>query len=324
VVGVVLATAVPAICRADESRALPRIGEVFGSNPSASKPYDQALRDGLRDLGYVDGKNVVFLPRYAEGDKARIPAILAELVALPVDVLVVTPTAAHAAKEVTTVIPIVVPSHTDPVKGGLAASYARPGGNITGLSAAMPETESKRLELAMEFMPGLKRLGLLREAYPELLSAPQIAAEENAFEAVARSRGVTLHEYDVKSLEDIQTVTKRVARDRVQVVTVFASSLTILHRDAIVGGLAAQGVPVVSEGRDMAEAGALLTYSPDFFDLWRRSAVYVDKILKGAKAADLPIQQPTKFELIVNLKTAKALGISVPESILIRADTVIR
>ena len=266
------------ILGADETRALPRIGQVFGSNPSASKPYEEALRDGVRELGYAEGKNVVCVRRYAEGDKSRIPAILAELVALGVDVLVVTPTAAHAAKEATTVIPIVVPSHADPVKGGLAVSYARPGGNITGLSSAIPDTEAKRLEFAMEFMPNLKRLGLLREAYPELLSAPQITAEENAFEAVARGQGVTVQVYDLKSLEDVQTAMKIVGRDRIPVMTVFISFFTILHRDRIIGGLAAQGVPVVSEGREAAEAGALLTYSPDFFDLWRRSAAYVDNV----------------------------------------------
>ena len=266
----------------------------------------------------------MFVRRYAEGDKSRIPAILSELVALGVDVLVVTPTAAHAAKEATTVIPIVLPSHSDPVKGGLAASYARPGGNITGLSSAIPDTDAKRLEFAMEFMPNLKRLGLLREAYPELSSALQTTADENDFKAIARDRRVTLQEYDVKSLEDLQAAMKKAMRDRVQVMTVYTSFFTILHRDKIIGDLTARGVPVVSEGREMAEAGALLTYSPDFFDLWRRSAAYVDKILKGAKPADLPIQQPTKFELIVNLKTAKALGISVPQSILVRADQVIR
>jgi putative ABC transport system substrate-binding protein len=313
----------PADTAAEDSR-LPTIGEVFGSNPSASKPYDQAFRDGLRDLGYVDGKNVRILARYADGDSTRFPAILAELVALRVDILVVTPTAAHVAKTATSAIPIVIPSHSDPVKAGLAASLAHPGGNITGLSAALLDTEPKRLELALEVVPGLKRLGVLFEAYPELASAPDWAAQDTAFTRLARRHGVTLYPYEVKSLEDIQAAISKATRDRVQAVSLFTSYLTIQHREAIIQGLLEHRIPVIGAGKEMAGAGALLTYSPDFFDLWKRSAAYVDRILKGAKPGDLPIEQATKFDLIVNLRTAKAMGVTIPESILVRADDVIR
>ena len=297
---------------------------MFGSNPSASKPYDQAFRDGLRDLGYVEGRNVRLLTRYANGDSARFPAIFAELVGLKVDILLVTPTAGHVAKAATSTIPIVLPTHADPVKAGLAATFAHPGGNITGLSAALLETEPKRLELALEVMPGLRRLGIVLEAYPELASAPQWTAEDTAFAALAKRHGVTLHLYEVRSLEDVQTAIAKATRDRVQIVTVVSSYLTIQHREPIIRGLAEHRVPVISAGREMAEAGALLTYSPDFLDLWKRSATYVDRILKGAKAGDLPIEQATKFDLIVNLKTAKAMGVTMPQSILVRADDVIR
>lgn len=309
---------------ADEPRNIPKIGQVFGSNPSASKPYDQVFRDGLRDLGYIEGKNVVFLARYANGDSTRFPAILAELVALDVDVLVITPTAGQAAKAATRTIPIVLPSVGDPVREGLVASLAHPGGNITGQSANMADSEPKRLELTVEAMPGLKRLGVMLEAYPEVESQPQIVAAKNAFDALARSHGVAVREYQIRGLDDVHNTIKKLVRDRIQVVFLFNSYLTIQHREPIIKGLAAEEVPVVSAGRDMAESGALLTYSPDFFDLWRRSSVYVDKILKGAKPGDLPIQQAVKFELIVNLKTAKALGVTIPESILIRADHVIQ
>jgi putative ABC transport system substrate-binding protein len=307
---------------ADEPRNLPRIGQVFGSNPTASRPYDQAFRDGLGDLGYVDGKNVILVARYANGDSTRFPAILAELVALNVDMLVITPSAAHAAKAASSKIPIVLPSGGDFVKEGLVASLAHPGGNITGQTAAVADTEA--LELAIEAMPGLKRLGVMAEAYPEVDSRPQIVAERKAFEALARTHGVALHEYQIRTLDDVQSAIKKIASDRIQAVLLINSYLTIQHREPIIKGLAAERIPVESAGRDMAESGALLTYSPDFFDMWRRSSVYVDKILKGFKPGDLPIQQATKLQLIVNLKTAKALGVTIPESILVRADHVIQ
>jgi putative ABC transport system substrate-binding protein len=307
---------------ADEPRNVPRIGQVFGSNPSASKPYDDAFREGLRELGYVDGKNVVLVARYANGESTRFPAILAELVALNVDVLVITPTAAHAAKAATSKIPVVLPSGGDFVKEGVVTSLSHPGGNITGQTAAVANTEP--LELVIEAMPGLKRLGVVIEAYPEVESQPQIVAEKKAFDALARTHGVAVHEYRLRSLDDVPSTIKKVARDRIQAVFLVNTYLTIQHREPIIKGLAAEKIPVVGAGRDVAESGALLTYSPDFFDMWRRSSVYVDKILKGSKPGDLPIQQATKLQLIVNLKTAKALGVTIPESILVRADQVIQ
>ena len=306
---------------AEEGRTLPRIGVVIGSNPSASKPYGQAFLEGLRDLGYVEGKSFVILSRYADGDNSRFPGILAELIGLNVDVLVVTPTAARPAKLATSTIPIVLPSHGDPVGHGLVASLAHPGGNITGLSSSMVETEPKRLELAMEVLPGLKRLGLMFESVPEITAS---LSEESAFGALARRNGVMLRRYAVSTLGDIQNATRRAAQDRLQGVIVVNTSLLVLYRDLIIEGLTVQRVPVISGGRDMAESGALLTYSPDFLDMWKRSASYVDRILRGAKPGDLPIEQPTKFGLIVNLKSARALGITIPQSILVRADEVIR
>jgi len=176
----------------------------------------------------------------------------------------------------------------------------------------MVDSDSKRLELALETLPSLKRLGVVMETYAEAESQPQLVAARGAFHTLARTHQVAVQEYHVKSLEDIQSAIKEIADDRIQLVILFSSYLTIQHREPIIKGLGVQNIPVITAGRDMAETGALLTYSPDFFDLWKRSASYVDKILKGAKAADLPIQQPTKFELIVNLKTARALGLTIP------------
>jgi putative tryptophan/tyrosine transport system substrate-binding protein len=309
------------VSAAEEARDLPKIGELYGSNPSASKPYDDAFRTGLRELGYIEGRNVIVLPRYANGSNARFPELLAELLALDVDVLVVTPTAAHAAKQATKTVPIVLPSSGDPVKEGLVASLARPGGNITGLSSAAPETDQKRLELAIELLPSVKRLGVLFEAGPGIASAYEDTSD---FGVLARKHGVTLQGYEIGDLEDVHKAIKKAVHDRIQVVIVVTTYLTIVHREAIINGLAAERIAVVSGGREMAEAGALLTYSPDYFDMWKRTATFVDKILKGSKPGDLPVEQPTKFELIVNQKMANRFGIALPASISVRADQVLR
>ena len=216
--------------------------------------------------------------------------------------------AGHAAKEATSTIPIILSTVNDPVGEGLVASLARPGGNITGLSNTAPDSAPKRLQFAMEVMPGLKRLGLLVEEYPKVESHPQITAELNAFRTLVRDHGVTLRTYEIRSGKDIEGAITAIAKDRTQLVILWNSPLTVVHRNTIIVGVAARGIPIISEGREMAEAGALLTYSPNFFDMWRRSAVYVDKILKGAKPGDLPIEQATKFSLVVNLKTGQGIG----------------
>jgi putative ABC transport system substrate-binding protein len=310
-----------AFSAAEEARDFPKIGELYGSNPSASKPYADAFRAGLRELGYVEGRNVIVLPRYANGNNARFPDLLAELLALDVDVLVVTPTAGQAAKQATETVPIVLPSSGDPVKEGFAVSLARPGGNITGLSSAAPETDQKRLELAIELMPGVKRLGVLFEAAPGIASS---YADTSAFGVLARGHRVTLQRYEIKDLADVHRAIKKAVQDRIQVIIVVTTYLTVVHREVIIDGLAAERVPVVSGGREMAEAGALLTYAPDYFDMWKRTATFVDKILKGSKPGDLPMEQPTKFDLIVNQKMADRFGIAVPASVLVRADQVLR
>jgi putative ABC transport system substrate-binding protein len=304
---------------AEDARKLPRIGQVFGTNPVIARPFDEAFRQGLRDLGYVDGENVTILPRYAHGDPARFPALLSELIALNVNVLFVAQTAIPAAMQLTKTIPIVAPAMEDPVRAGLAASFAHPGGNLTGLSGLDEETDSKRLELAMEVVPGLRRAGLMFEASDAVASGAA-----NELRTLAHGVGVTLHPVGVRNLDQIETALKAMQRNRPQVLILWGTPMMYLHRGRIIAGSASYKVPVISDGREFAEAGALLSYSPSYHEMWRRGALYVDKILKGAKPGDLPIEQPTKFELIINLRMAKALGITIPESLLLRADEIIR
>jgi putative ABC transport system substrate-binding protein len=303
---------------AEDARKLPRIGQVFGSNPSVAKPYDEAFRQGLRSLGYVDGENVTILPRYAHGDPARYPALLSELIELKVDVLLLAYTTVPAAMQLTKTIPIVAPAMGDALGDGFVASLARPGGNLTGGSTFGGELGSKRLEFAMQMVPGLRRAVVMFEAIGFLESGA------NEFRTLAQGVGVTIYPVGVRNLDEIETALKAMQRNRPQALILWGTPMMYEHGFRIIAGSASYKVPVISDGRVFAEAGALLTYNANLHEMWKRSALYVAKILKGAKPGDLPIEQPTRFELIVNLKTAKALGITIPESILLRADEVIR
>jgi ABC-type uncharacterized transport system substrate-binding protein len=303
---------------ADEGRKLPTIGLIFGSDSSAAQPYEEAARAGLRDLGYIDGENVAILSRYANGDVRRVPVLLRDLIALPVDVLFVSPKAVQAAKKASRTIPIVCPTMDNAVRDGLVASLARPGANLTGISVLGTEADSKRLQLISEMVPNLRRLHVLFDA-----TEPSAVSDVKELSTLARSVKVVLRALGVSSLEEIQAAFRTIETDRPQALIVFDNALTEQYIDVIMR-FAAHRVPTISEGRDWAKAGALLTYAPDYHNMWKRGATYVDKILKGTKPADLPIEQPTKFELVVNLKTAKALGLTIPESILLRADEVIR
>jgi putative ABC transport system substrate-binding protein len=303
---------------AEERQKLPKIGQLYGTNPSIAKPYDDAVRDGLRSLGYVDGKNITLLPRYARGDPKQFPALLSELIAFDVDVLVVAVTALPAAIQATRTIPIVAPSMADPVAEGLVASLAHPGANLTGGAGLGPAAEFKRLQFAMEVGPGLKRAGLLFEA-----TTPGFVADSNETRKVADGSGVSLHTYGVHNLDEIRSALARIDRDRLQALLLRGTPLILVHRQSILEFASAK-VPVIGESRELAEAGALITYSADYVEMWRQGSVYVDKILKGSKPSDLPIEQPTKFKLIINLRTANALHITIPESIRLLADEIIR
>ena len=300
-----------------DSQRLPTIGEVLFSTPSNAAPWDKAFRDGLRALGYVEGENVAIVTRYAEGDASKLPAIFNELIALHVDVLLVADRAALAAKTATKTIPIISPTMGSPVELGLVESLGRPGGNLTGLSVQNRDSDPKRLELLAELVPGIKRLGLLFEGHPSQ------QGDLEAFRKLTHELGVTtLRTFEAGSPEAIQNALRSISRERLQALIIWNSSILGLHRDEILHATSHR-LPVLVNGREFAQSGALISYAPNTFDLFRRSSGYVDRILKGAKPGDLPIEQPTKFELIINMGTAKALGITIPQSIVLRADEII-
>ena len=265
-----------------------------------------AFREGLRELGYVDGKNVIIIARYANGDVTQVPTAIDQLIALPVDILVVSPKAVQVAKQKTTTIPIVCPDMGNPVRDGLVTSLAHPGGNLTGAYALDTETNAKRLELAIELVPVLKNVGVMFDS-----TDLSLVANAKALRTLAQRIGVSVRSLAVRDWNEIRSALSRIERDRMQALMIFDNPLTELHLDAIMK-LVAHRLPVVSEGRDWARAGALLTYGADYHDMWKRSAIFVHKILKGAKPGDLPIEQPTRFDLMVNMRTAKVLDITVP------------
>jgi putative ABC transport system substrate-binding protein len=304
------------LIHADEGK-LPTIGQIWFTNPSLVKPFDDAFRDGLRSLGYIDGKNVTILARFEQGNTAQAPVLAKELVGLHVDVMVVNGKALRQAMQATTTIPI-VSVFGDPIAQGLVTSLAHPGGNVTGVSAQAWDTDSKRLELAKEALPGVTRVSLLFDA-----SLPDDVSGANDFRSLARKQGVTVRMLGVRSLKEIRAVLSNIDKSRQRALIVFDSPLTFFHRAAIMN-LAAHRIAVISEDRGWADAGALIAYAPDAVEMWRKLASYIDMILKGAKAGDLPIEQANKFHLVVNLRTAKDLGIDIPQAILLRADTVIR
>jgi putative ABC transport system substrate-binding protein len=306
------------ITYAEDPRKLPKIGEIFNTPASVYKPYDEALRDGLRNLGYVEGKNIIFLPRSTDGDSTRLPALAKELITSDVDVLVVSIAAVQASMQATRTTPIVAPSMADPVRDGLVASFSHPGGNLTGGSGLGPDADAKRLQFAAELLPGLKRLGLLFEA-----TNAQYTNGAEGMRLLADRFGLSLHTYGVTNLNEIRSAFGRIEKDRIQALIVWPTPLMLTHRESILK-LSSRKLPVIGEGPEFVHAGALVTYSADYIEMWRHAAVHVDKILKGAKPGDLPIERPTKFVLRVNLKTAKELGITIPESSMVQAAEVIR
>jgi putative ABC transport system substrate-binding protein len=304
---------------AAQAGPLPKIGELWFPDTAAAAPFTTAFRQGLRELGYVDGRNVEIITRYADGDATRLPSLLSELVALGVDVLYISPRALEPARQGAKTIPVVTSGFTDPVVEGFAASMAKPGGNFTGLSWQSAETVAKRLELAREIVPGLRRVGLLYDPRD-----PQPLIEANSFRTLARNARLQVQTFKLPASPKDKTFLDFVARHRPQALFVIDSPLAIQRRESICRLAIAKRIPLFSETTVFAQSGGMVSYGADGLDLFRRGAGYVDKILRGAKAADLPIEQPTKFLLVVNLKTAEAVQTSIPESVLIRADEVLR
>ena len=310
--------AVPLAATAQQPGKVYRIG-YLGTNPPPADWWD-ALLDGLRERGYSEGRNLVFERRFSEGNAERFPELAAELVRLRVDLILVhTTPAAIAAKHATQTIPIVFPTAIDPVGAGLVASLARPGGNLTGLSSLAPELSGKRLELLKEVVPGMTRVTVLWNA-----ANPANAAAWHETQAAAGALGLLLHAQDVRSPQDFKGAFARTAQAHPDALLVLQDSLITMHRQHVVEFATQQHLPSVFSTREWVVTGGLMSYGPSFPDLNRRAATYVDKILKGAKPADLPVEQPTKFELVLNLKTAKALGLTMPPSLLLLADEVIQ
>ena len=306
---------------AQPAAKVPRIG-YLGVDRASGHHVREAFLQGLRDLGYVEGRSVVIEYRFAEVKLERLPALAAELVSVKVDVIVAAVTAtALAAKQATRTIPIVFPAVSDPVATGLVASFARPGGNATGLSFFTPELIGKDMELLKQVAPGVSRVAILWA--PADLAAQQGKAMLKAAEGSARALGVRLQIVEARGPADMDRAFSEMTQARAGALTVVTSAMFFQERRRLVDLAAKNRLPAVYPFREFVDAGGLMSYGPNAADLFRRAATYVDKILKGAKPGDLPVEQPTKFELAINLKAAKALGLTLPASLLARADEVI-
>jgi putative tryptophan/tyrosine transport system substrate-binding protein len=308
------------LAEAQQPTKVPRIGYLSGNSPSSESVRTGAFRQGLRELGYVEGKNIVIEYRYAEGKLDRMPALAAELVRLKVEVIVTGgPRATRAANEATNTIPIVMTQDPDPVRNGFVASLARPGGNITGLSTLSQELSGKRLELLKEIVPKLSRVAVLGSS-----TSPSNAEALREVELAAGAFAVKLQYLDVRGSTDIETAFRAASKGRADVALVLPSAIFFSQRTQILELAVKSRLPAIYYAAEWVEDGGLMTYGVSVTDLYSRAATYVDKILKGAKPADLPVEQPTKFELVLNLKAAKQIGLTIPPNVLARADRVIR
>ena len=299
---------------------IPRIGYLSPNSPATNPARIEAFRQGLHELGYVEGKNIFIEYRYAEGKLDRLPALAAELARLKVDVIVTTsPSPTRAAKEATVTIPIVMTQDTDPVGNGFVARLARPGGNITGLSTLAPELSGKRLELLKEIIPKLSRVAVFGTS-----TMPGHAQSLREIELAAGAFKVQVQHLDVLGPTDIEIAFRAASKERSDAVLTLNSPILNSHRPQLAELAVRNRLPAMYARRESVEDGGLVFYGVSLLDLDRRAATYVDKILKGAKPADLPVEQPTKFELVINLKTANQIGVKIPESVLFRADKVIK
>ena len=313
--------AVPLTADAQQPGRAHRIGVIPGMDRSGGTPYMEAFRQGLRDFGYVEGQNIAFEYRWGEaGRGGDVDKFAAELVRVNVDVIVVgTGQAALAAKKATETIPIVIAVAPDPVREGLVAGLARPGGNITGLSYVSVDLAPKQLELLKSAAPRVSRVAVLWNR-----AIPVHAQLLREVEVAARTLAVTLQAVEVNDPDKLEGAFVAMKRERANGLLVLPNTMWTMHQARLLDLAARHRLPAMYSVVSQAEAGGLMAYAADARDNWRRAATYIDKILKGAKPADLPIEQPTKFELVLNLKTAKALGLAIPQSLLLRADRVIR
>jgi putative ABC transport system substrate-binding protein len=306
--------------QAQQPTKIHQIGFLSGASPSANVARHNAFRQGLRELGYMDGKNIVIEYRFADGKLDRLTTLAAELARLKVEIILTAgPGPTRAAKAATSTIPIVMAQDNDPVADGFVASLARPGGNITGLSTFAPELGGKRLEILREVVSKLATVGVLGS--PTSRANAPVMRE---IELAAKVLNVQLQYLDVLEPKDIGTAFRVASNGRADAVLTLASIILSTQRAQVIELAAKNRLPAIYHNSQFVEAGGLMAYSANLTDLFHRSATYVDKILKGAKPADLPVEQPTKFEFIINLKTAKQIGLTMPPNVLARADKVIR
>ena len=320
--GVALCALLSALCGSAEAQQPARIHRIGILSPVSGSFFsarEEALRQRLRELGYVEGKNIVIEYRYAEGKRERLPDLVAELVRLKVDIIVTTgPDATLAAKKASATIPIVFTAASDPLGTGLVSSLAQPGGNITGLSLMAPDLDGKRLELLKEAVPKVARVAFLWQP------GGRRNLPLTKMEAAAKALGLKLLSLEVRSLDDFKSAFARAKREGAQALITTTGGLINTQQRRVLDFAAKNRLPAIYHYSEFVEAGGLMSYAPSYTDLYRRAADFVDKILKGTKPADIPVEQPTKFEFVVNLKAAKQIGITVAPNVLVRADKVIR
>ena len=301
---------------AQQPARIHRIGILGPSSASVFSARVEAFRQRLRELGYVEGKNIVIEYRYAEGKGERLPDLAAELVRLKVDIIVtIGPSATLAAKKASGTIPIVFAAANDPVGTGLVSSLARPGGNITGLSLMSPDLDGKRLELLKEAVPKVARVAFLWQPGGTRGNLPL-----TEMEAAAKALGLKLLSLEVRSLDDFEGAFARAKKERAQALITTTGALINTQQRRVLDFAAKNRLPAIYHYSEFVEAGGLMSYGPDNTDIWRRAADFVDKILKGAKPGDMPVEQPKKFEFIINLKAAKQIGLTIPPNVLARVD----
>ncbi len=303
---------------AQQPRKIPVVGYIWNSSEALAAANVAAFRQGLKELGYVEGQDVTVVSRYADGQFERLPALVKELIEAKPDVIVVAgPQASRAVKQATDTLPVVMAVISDPVAEGLVQSLARPGGNLTGIAFQNTELAAKRLELLKRVIPRATRIAALSDStFGRSAGLPELRA-------AARSLGLALHTVEVRGPADFEAAFRSARNARAEGLVVLASPLLSAHRTALIAHAAKSRLPATYEVRTFVDDGGLMSYGPNFQDMYRRSATYVDKILKGARPADLPVEQASRFDLVVNLKTAKALGLTIPSSVLQQADQVI-
>jgi len=310
---------VPLRLAAQQPQRVPRVGYLFSFTPAEGRHLWEACRQGLSELGYVEGQNIMLEPRWADGRHERLPELAADLVRLKMDVIVSAATpASRAAQAATSSIPIVIVAVGEPVKVGLIASLARPGGNVTGLSLLTTELSGKRLDLLGQIVRNMPRVAILMNP-----DNPVQAVFLEETRVAAQKLGVQLQPLETRNPREIERVFDAGAAERAAALIVFDDPVLWSHRKQIVALAAKRRLPVMYGHREFVDDGGLMSYGPDRVDHYRRTALYVDKILRGAKPADLPVEQPTKFELVINVKTAKALGLTIPPSLLLQASQLV-